>query len=207
MRFIFFFSFVFTDGALNMGKDIAGSLDRFDLAHVSNARISRFFKLIHIFLFFSPQRIMHVQIHISFVTIKHWFEKKISPYNSLLYCCVFFDFFVVSLCVIGIENRARPILPHGNLALAERDSGGYGSVGSPVGGPECRGDYDGLQAQCDEALRQLQLLRHKHTDTIRRFVLLFCFFSFSWNFLFIHLSFFFHRVLHARNCARIRIAH
>lgn len=71
MRFIFFFSFVFTDGALNMGKDIAGSLDRFDLAHVSNARISRFFKLIHIFLFFSPQRIMHVQIHISFVTIKH----------------------------------------------------------------------------------------------------------------------------------------
>ena len=54
---------------------------------------------------------------------------------------------------------------------AERDSGGYGSVGSPVGGPECRSDYDGLQAQCDQAMHQLQLLRHKHSDTIRRFVL------------------------------------
>ncbi|XP_043274719.1 disks large homolog 5 isoform X2 [Venturia canescens] len=51
---------------------------------------------------------------------------------------------------------------------SERDSGGYGSVGSPVGGPECRSDYDGLQAQCDQAMHQLQLLRHKHSDTIRR---------------------------------------
>ncbi|XP_066588416.1 disks large homolog 5 isoform X4 [Prorops nasuta] len=50
----------------------------------------------------------------------------------------------------------------------ERDSGGYGSVGSPVSGPECRSDYDGLQAQCDQAMHQLQLLRHKHSDTIRR---------------------------------------
>ncbi|KAK0179355.1 hypothetical protein PV327_005113 [Microctonus hyperodae] len=50
----------------------------------------------------------------------------------------------------------------------ERDSGAYGSVGSPVGGSECRSDYDGLQAQCDQAMHQLQLLRHKHTDTIRR---------------------------------------
>ncbi|XP_078032604.1 MAGUK family member discs large 5 isoform X3 [Augochlora pura] len=50
----------------------------------------------------------------------------------------------------------------------ERDSGGYGSVGSPVGGPECHSDYDGLQAQCDQAMHQLQLLRHKHSDTIRR---------------------------------------
>ncbi|XP_012283152.1 disks large homolog 5 isoform X2 [Orussus abietinus] len=50
----------------------------------------------------------------------------------------------------------------------ERDSGGYGSVGSPVGGSECRSDYDGLQAQCDQAMHQLQLLRHKHSDTIRR---------------------------------------
>ncbi|XP_034934539.1 disks large homolog 5 isoform X6 [Chelonus insularis] len=50
----------------------------------------------------------------------------------------------------------------------EGDSGGYGSVGSPVGGPECRSDYDGLQAQCDQAMHQLQLLRHKHSDTIRR---------------------------------------
>ncbi|XP_024942820.1 disks large homolog 5 isoform X2 [Cephus cinctus] len=50
----------------------------------------------------------------------------------------------------------------------ERDSGGYGSVGSPVGGPECRSDYEGLQAQCDQAMHQLQLLRHKHSDTIRR---------------------------------------
>ncbi|XP_076645746.1 MAGUK family member discs large 5 isoform X2 [Halictus rubicundus] len=48
----------------------------------------------------------------------------------------------------------------------ERDSGGYGSVGSPVGGPECHSDYDGLQAQCDQAMHQLQLLRH--SDTIRR---------------------------------------
>ncbi|XP_012134885.1 MAGUK family member discs large 5 isoform X4 [Megachile rotundata] len=50
----------------------------------------------------------------------------------------------------------------------ERDSGSYGSVGSPVGGPECHSDYDGLQAQCDQAMHQLQLLRHKHSDTIRR---------------------------------------
>ncbi|XP_029043052.1 disks large homolog 5-like isoform X3 [Osmia bicornis bicornis] len=50
----------------------------------------------------------------------------------------------------------------------ERDSGSYGSVGSPVGGPECCSDYDGLQAQCDQAMHQLQLLRHKHSDTIRR---------------------------------------
>lgn len=54
---------------------------------------------------------------------------------------------------------------------AERDSGGYGSVGGPVGGPECHSDYDGLQVQCDQAMHQLQLLRHKHSDTIRRFVL------------------------------------
>ncbi|XP_014472713.1 PREDICTED: disks large homolog 5 isoform X2 [Dinoponera quadriceps] len=50
----------------------------------------------------------------------------------------------------------------------ERDSGSYGSVGSPVSGPECRSDYDSLQAQCDQAMHQLQLLRHKHSDTIRR---------------------------------------
>ncbi|CAD6234214.1 GSCOCG00007659001-RA-CDS [Cotesia congregata] len=50
----------------------------------------------------------------------------------------------------------------------ERDSGGYGSVGSPVGGPECRSDYDGLQAQCDQAMHELQFLRHKHSDTVRR---------------------------------------
>ncbi|XP_053971854.1 disks large homolog 5 isoform X3 [Hylaeus volcanicus] len=50
----------------------------------------------------------------------------------------------------------------------ERDSGGYGSVGSPIGGPECRSDYEGLQAQCDQAMHQLQLLRHKHSDNIRR---------------------------------------
>ncbi|XP_072743458.1 disks large homolog 5 isoform X5 [Anoplolepis gracilipes] len=51
----------------------------------------------------------------------------------------------------------------------EGDSGSYGSVGSPVGGPECRSaEFDGLQAQCDQAMRQLQLLRHKHSDTIRR---------------------------------------
>lgn len=67
---------------------------------------------------------------------------------------------------------------------AERDNGGYGSVGSPVGGPECRSDYDGLQAQCDPAMHQLQLLRHKHSDTIRRFVL-FCFVCVSISFIFI----------------------
>lgn len=55
----------------------------------------------------------------------------------------------------------------------EGDSGSYGSVGSPVGGPECRSaEFDGLQAQCDQAMHQLQLLRHKHSDTIRRFVLI-----------------------------------
>ncbi|XP_070522661.1 disks large homolog 5 isoform X5 [Cardiocondyla obscurior] len=54
----------------------------------------------------------------------------------------------------------------------EGDSGSYGSVGSPVGGPECRSDYDGLQAQCDQAMHQLQLLRHKHSDTIRRLILI-----------------------------------
>ncbi|XP_044015837.1 disks large homolog 5-like isoform X9 [Aphidius gifuensis] len=47
----------------------------------------------------------------------------------------------------------------------ERDSGGYGSVGSPVGGSECRSDYDG--SQCDQTL-ELQLLRHQHSDTVRR---------------------------------------
>ncbi|EZA57168.1 Disks large-like protein [Ooceraea biroi] len=57
--------------------------------------------------------------------------------------------------------------PDGALNM-EGDSGSYGSVGSPVGGPECRSDYDGLQAQCDQAMHQLQLLRVKHSDTIRR---------------------------------------
>lgn len=72
------------------------------------------------------------------------------------------SFYYFVICIIGY-----------NLSVwhAERDSGGYGSVGSPVGGPECRSDYDGLQAQCDQAMHQLQLLRHKHSDTIRRFVL------------------------------------
>ncbi|KAL6434628.1 hypothetical protein ACFW04_006164 [Cataglyphis niger] len=51
----------------------------------------------------------------------------------------------------------------------EGDSGSYGSVGSPVRGSECRSaEFDGLQAQCDQAMHQLQLLRHKHSDTIRR---------------------------------------
>ncbi|XP_043667524.1 disks large homolog 5-like isoform X6 [Vespula pensylvanica] len=50
----------------------------------------------------------------------------------------------------------------------ERDNGGYGSVGNPVGSPECRTDYEGLQAQCDKAMHQLKLLRHKHSDTVRR---------------------------------------
>ncbi|XP_043477126.1 disks large homolog 5 isoform X2 [Leptopilina heterotoma] len=50
----------------------------------------------------------------------------------------------------------------------ERDSGGYGGVGSPVRGLECR-DYDGLQNQCEQAMHQLQLLRHKHNETIRRY--------------------------------------
>ncbi|XP_046819894.1 disks large homolog 5-like isoform X6 [Vespa crabro] len=50
----------------------------------------------------------------------------------------------------------------------ERDNGGYGSVGNPVGSTECRTDYEGLQAQCDKAMHQLKLLRHKHSDTVRR---------------------------------------
>lgn len=65
-------------------------------------------------------------------------------------------------CVVGIDLH---------MTKPERDSGSYGSVGSPVGDPECRSNYDGLQAQCDQAMHQLQLLRHKHSDTIRRFVL------------------------------------
>lgn len=62
------------------------------------------------------------------------------------------------------------------LRHAERDSGGCDSVGSPVGGPECRSDYDNLQAQ-------YQLLRHQHSDTIRRFVLFYLVFVlfFSWG--------------------------
>ncbi|XP_014609280.1 PREDICTED: disks large homolog 5 isoform X4 [Polistes canadensis] len=50
----------------------------------------------------------------------------------------------------------------------ERDSGGYVSVGNPVGGSECRSNYEGLQAHCDKAMHQLKLLRHKHSDTVRR---------------------------------------
>ncbi|XP_020294880.1 disks large homolog 5-like isoform X3 [Pseudomyrmex gracilis] len=50
----------------------------------------------------------------------------------------------------------------------EADSESYGSVGSPGSNPERRSDYDGLQAQCDQAIHQLQLLRHKHSDTMRR---------------------------------------
>ena len=69
-----------------------------------------------------------------------------------------------------IHTHTRTTLDSLGPGHAERDSGGYGSVGSPVGGSECRSDYDGLQAQCDQAIRQLQLLRHKHTETVRRFV-------------------------------------
>ncbi|XP_016842618.1 disks large homolog 5 isoform X4 [Nasonia vitripennis] len=43
----------------------------------------------------------------------------------------------------------------------ERDSGGCDSVGSAVSGPECRRDYERLQAE-------YQLLSHKHSDTIKR---------------------------------------
>ncbi|KAJ8669316.1 hypothetical protein QAD02_000575 [Eretmocerus hayati] len=43
----------------------------------------------------------------------------------------------------------------------ERDTGGCDGVGSSIGGPECRSDYDDLHAQ-------YQLLRHKHSDTVRR---------------------------------------
>jgi len=74
------------------------------------------------------------------------------------YIDYFSDVFAIGIDTCGIKP--------------EGDSGSYGSVGSPVGGPECRSDYDGLQAQCDQAMHQLQLLRHKHSDTIRRFVLI-----------------------------------
>ncbi|XP_011314255.1 disks large homolog 5 isoform X2 [Fopius arisanus] len=47
----------------------------------------------------------------------------------------------------------------------ERDNGGYGSVESPVGGPDCRNDYDGLQR--DQSLHPM-LIRHKHSDSMRR---------------------------------------
>ncbi|XP_015124021.1 disks large homolog 5 isoform X2 [Diachasma alloeum] len=47
----------------------------------------------------------------------------------------------------------------------ERDNGGYGSVESAVGGPDCRNDYDGLQR--DQTLHPM-LIRHKHSDSMRR---------------------------------------
>jgi len=71
----------------------------------------------------------------------------------------------------------------------EGDSGSYGSIGSPVGGPECSSDYDGLQAQCDQAMHQLQLLKVKHSDTIIRFV--FCSSALAFpKFFFYHLLFY-----------------
>jgi regulator of replication initiation timing len=71
----------------------------------------------------------------------------------------------------------------------EGDSGSYGSIGSPVGGPECSSDYDGLQAQCDQAMHQLQLLKVKHSDTIIRFV--FCLSALAFpKFFFYHLLFY-----------------
>lgn len=82
---------------------------------------------------------------------------KVSHYHVSSHYIYYF-----AICVVEYNLR---------VVHEERDSGGYGSVGSPVGGPECRSDYDGLQAQCDQAMHQLQLLRHKHSDTIRRFVL------------------------------------
>ncbi|XP_063983865.1 disks large homolog 5-like isoform X3 [Diachasmimorpha longicaudata] len=47
----------------------------------------------------------------------------------------------------------------------ERDNGGYSSVESAVGGPDCRNDYDGLQR--DQTLHPM-LIRHKHSDSMRR---------------------------------------
>lgn len=84
----------------------------------------------------------------------------------------FFDVFEIDTCHIKPEG----------------DSGSYGSVGSPVGGPECRSDYDGLQAQCDQAMHQLQLLRHKHSDTIRRFVLILFYLSLASRTFFLSMS-------------------
>lgn len=82
--------------------------------------------------------------------------------------------------ILGYINYVFDVFAVGIDIKPEGDSGSYGSVGSPVGGPECRSaEFDGLQAQCDQAMHQLQLLRHKHSDTIRRFVLIlsriFCF--------------------------------
>ncbi|XP_063983864.1 disks large homolog 5-like isoform X2 [Diachasmimorpha longicaudata] len=48
---------------------------------------------------------------------------------------------------------------------SERDNGGYSSVESAVGGPDCRNDYDGLQR--DQTLHPM-LIRHKHSDSMRR---------------------------------------
>ncbi|KAF7405653.1 hypothetical protein HZH68_005022 [Vespula germanica] len=66
------------------------------------------------------------------------------------------------------ESMASGASSLGSAGGSERDNGGYGSVGNPVGSPECRTDYEGLQAQCDKAMHQLKLLRHKHSDTVRR---------------------------------------
>lgn len=97
-------------------------------------------------------------------------------YEKLLFCTVSFCFLIYNCFVFSLDFY---------LTHVERDSGGYGGVGSPVRGLECR-DYDGLQNQCEQAMHQLQLLRHKHNETIRRFVHHFRLFSF-----FEHLFFLF----------------
>ncbi|XP_024889475.1 disks large homolog 5-like isoform X11 [Temnothorax curvispinosus] len=112
--------------------------------------------------YFSPNvsHIQFVYLVASYVKVKRVLIFTHARYR-LHFMLDYIDYFS-DVFAVGIDTcRIKP----------EGDSGSYGSVGSPVGGPECRSDYDGLQAQCDQAMHQLQLLRHKHSDTIRRLIL------------------------------------
>lgn len=124
---------------------------KLDYIDVQNISFSQFFSL-YICIFYLSQ--VSYLLH----------ESKCMPFHAhILYWVTSIMF---STCLPLELSLTLGIKPEG-------DSGSYGSVGSPVGGPECRSaEFDGLQAQCDQAMHQLQLLRHKHSDTIRRFVLI-----------------------------------
>lgn len=117
-----------------------------------------FLILFLLFLFLIAQ--IHKQKHLCFYTNTH-FTFYIGLHQFMFWTCLLLE--LTLAC--GIKPEA--------------DSESYGSVGSPGSNPERRSDYDGLQAQCDQAIHQLQLLRHKHSDTMRRFVLILILFYFS----------------------------
>lgn len=144
------------------------------------------------------------------------YDTYLFPQFFSLYICIFFSSFTFYLSQILHQTECISFsmhtffcwvtsimfltrLPLTLVAIKpEGDSGSYGSVGSPVGGPECRSaEFDGLQAQCDQAMHQLQLLRHKHSDTIRRFVLImFQTFFFSLSVTTFPFASFFHLRMH-----------